>query len=154
MDIIDRALTGKWNSSREIKAFSEDYKKESYNNQSLDFTKVVVKVWRLASKPVVNKVFGIIQPLASAGDEEREEFDYSMLINSNDLQNIYLEYVFQIDFYASEDKLRVGDILIVSQEDKEHRFRVERQESFSEPEGIVNEYELVWVDGGFHEHLR
>jgi hypothetical protein len=154
MDIIDRALTGEWKSSREIKAFSEDYKKESHNNQSLDFTKVGVKVWRLASKPVKNKVFGVIQPLTSAGDEEREEFDYSMLINSNDLQNIHLQYVFQMDFYASEDKLQVGDILIFSQEEKEHRFRVARQESFSEPEGIVNEYELVWVDGGFHEHLR
>jgi hypothetical protein len=115
--------------------------------QQLDFYKELmgtkVRVWRLSSKAPQKKVFGVTDSSTQPGDPNREEFDHVVLINLNDMRNIYQKTAGQIEFYDNVKKLELGDVLIFARKKQEYRFKVNLVESFSEAEGVLFRYQIL-----------
>lgn len=103
-------------------------------------TKVIVT--RVNQDSKYKTVFGNIYNTTLIDDEDKTEFDYIVLINMNDMKNIYQKMIDQLDFYDNEDKLRVGDILTFSRKSQEYKFKIIRQDTFSEAGGVLNRYQI------------
>lgn len=103
-------------------------------------TKVIVT--RIKQDSKYKQVFGSVYSSTMLDDEEREEFNYTILINLNDMKNLYQKMIDQVDFYDNEDKIKIGDILTFTRKKQEYKFKVIKQETFSEAGGVLNRYQL------------
>jgi hypothetical protein len=89
-----------------------------------------------------NYAFGSVFTDTSVNNENCIKFDYTVLINLNDMKDIYLKMVDPIDIYDNEDTLKKGDLLTFARGNQVYNFRVTKHETFSEAGNIINKYIL------------
>ena len=103
-------------------------------------TKVIIS--RIKKTASVNIVFGASVSSTLPEDKDVEKFDHVIIINLNDMKNVYLKTAGEMDIYDNEDVIKIGDVLTYARKNQEYKFKVIRHESFSEAEGVLNKYTI------------
>jgi len=112
--------------------------------QQFDFYKKLmgtrVIVTRMKDYSDYKEVFGNIYSSTLLDDSDKEEFEYVILINMNDMKPIFMKSIDQIEFYDNNNVLKSGDVVTFSRRDQEFKFKIIRAETFSEAEGVLYRY--------------
>jgi len=128
------------------KFYSIAFKQMAFSKKIMG-TKVIVS--RVAKNSKNRKVYGkMYNPLPdevvveNENEKEIEEFEYVILINLNDMKDVYLRMVDQIEILDNEDKIQQGDILTFVRGGMMFRLKVVKHYSFSEVGGVLNRYPI------------
>lgn len=106
-------------------------------------TKVIVKRVKKDSK--YSKVFGSLYTSENLDDEQVDEFEYTVLINKNDMLKLYQRNIDQLEFSDNENFLQKGDVLCYRRNDIEFKFKITEVETFSDAGGILYKYTLSGI---------
>lgn len=72
-------------------------------------TRVIVT--RVKNESDYRDVFGIIYSSTLLDDSDKEEFEYMILINLNDMNSLFQKNIDQIEFFDNEFVIEVGDVI-------------------------------------------
>ena len=124
-----------------------------YRNALLqfNFTKKYYGTQVVVNRPIKGsdgeEVFGSIYSSTIANDDEYEYFNYVIVINMNNMKNIYLKTIEQVEIFDNEAVLKKGDTLTFTRGNYEYKFIIKEHYTYSEAGGVINKYLL----SGFRE---
>jgi len=104
-------------------------------------TRVIVT--RVKNESDYRDVFGYIYSSTLLDDSDKEEFEYMILINLNDMKSLFQKNIDQIEFFDNEFVIKVGDVITYTRRDQEFKFKVSKVETFSEAEGVLYRYTMM-----------
>jgi len=104
-------------------------------------TRVIVT--RVKNESDYRDVFGYIYSSTLLDDSDKEEFEYMIFININDMNSLFQKNIDQIEFFDNEFVIKVGDVITYTRRDQEFKFKVSKVEIFSEAEGVLYRYTMM-----------
>lgn len=102
-----------------------------------------VMITRIKERNKYRTVFGSVASSTIPDDSDADKFEYTILINLNDMLRLYQETSTSMTFYDNEDKLHIGDIITFSRKDKQYRFKITEIQTFSEADDVVRQYTIA-----------
>lgn len=102
-----------------------------------------VKVSRVKETSKYKKVLGSVYNSTVPDDEELEEFDYTVLIQINDMKQLFQKINGTLTFLDNEYMIHKGDMLSYSRGDQKFEFKVTEVENFSDVKGVLYQYTLM-----------
>lgn len=104
---------------------------------------IKVKVSRVKETSKYKKVLGSVYNSSAPDDDEVEEFDYTILIQVNEMKKLFQKNNNTMDFMDNDYVIHKGDVISYSRGNQKFEFKVTEVENFSDVKGVLYRYTIM-----------
>lgn len=104
---------------------------------------IKVNVSRVKDTSKYKKVLGSLYNSSAPDDEEVENFEYTVLIQVNEMKKLFHKNDSTLDFMDNDYVIHKGDTLSYSRGDQKFEFKVTEVENFSDVTGVLYRYTIM-----------